>query len=325
MTHLNHKLSHFVSYLLSTLLLLSIIIGLLTVSLGLNPNSDLNSISLIIPIIVSLLLGSTIPILSTKIHTKLCKHCLLQTQKKQDDTKSDILKNLSQSLSFNPEKNRIRSEKIESLAHAIQEYNHELRTPIQVILTQAEKLPDTPEIMERKHKIIRAVEKANDIIGTTLRLNGEKDRTENDETIELNALLDHIIQNFHLPSDRFHINQRSDNAAMFLKGNRGDITIIINNILKNACDAMIEGGSISVTSFMTKESIVIDITDTGMGIPTHMINDIWAPFRSRHVTKGRGLGLSIVHRLVKEHSGDIDVSSEVGVGSTFRIKFRPLS
>ena len=89
----------------------------------------------------------------------------------------------------------------------------------------------------------------------------------------------------------------------------------------NASEAVLENGEIIIsTSNPDSETIRIDITDNGIGIPEDDIPHIFQPFFStKHDTSGIGLGLAIVHGIIKSHNGKIDVKSELGKGTTISI------
>jgi len=90
------------------------------------------------------------------------------------------------------------------------------------------------------------------------------------------------------------------------------------NLVKNAMQAMTQGGTLTVLTGETPESVWVSVTDTGGGIPQEQINRIFEPFYTTK-KKGTGLGLMLVQRIVRAHGGRIDVESQVGRGTTFRI------
>ncbi len=95
---------------------------------------------------------------------------------------------------------------------------------------------------------------------------------------------------------------------------------VIENLLKNAIDAMVDGGVIKVDIEDDGNKVIIDVTDNGKGMPAHIKSNVFQPgFTSR--TRGWGLGLSLSKRIIKDyHKGKIFVKwSEPGKGSTFRI------
>ena len=93
---------------------------------------------------------------------------------------------------------------------------------------------------------------------------------------------------------------------------------VLVNLVKNAMQAVTKRGSISIQTGETSESVWVSVTDTGGGIPQEQINRIFEPFYTTK-KKGSGLGLMIVQRIVRAHGGRIELESQVGRGTTFRI------
>jgi signal transduction histidine kinase len=91
------------------------------------------------------------------------------------------------------------------------------------------------------------------------------------------------------------------------------------HIVKNACDAMPDGGSIFVTTKRVDKNVEIQIRDTGLGIPDSFRDKIFEPFMSFGKKEGTGLGLSITKKIVEAHNGSVDVKSTLGEGATFII------
>ena len=94
------------------------------------------------------------------------------------------------------------------------------------------------------------------------------------------------------------------------------------NLFVNAVQAMPDGGTLSVTSSRLaerrKKSVIVRITDTGIGISEEKLGMIFTPFYTNK-NRGTGLGLAIVKNIIEEHNGSIDVESEMGEGATFII------
>ncbi len=90
------------------------------------------------------------------------------------------------------------------------------------------------------------------------------------------------------------------------------------NLVKNAAQAMTTGGVLTLQTGENSDSVWVSVTDTGGGIPQEQINRIFEPFYTTK-KKGTGLGLMIVQRIVRAHNGRIELESNVGKGTTFRI------
>lgn len=113
------------------------------------------------------------------------------------------------------------------------------------------------------------------------------------------------------------INSEGDKTAAV---NRALFEWVIENLIKNAVDAMDGAGSINIHIHDQNEKLLIDISDTGKGIPKSRFKDVFKPgFTTKK--RGWGLGLTLVKRIVDNyHKGKIYVhNSEVGKGTTFRI------
>jgi two-component system sensor histidine kinase PilS (NtrC family) len=91
------------------------------------------------------------------------------------------------------------------------------------------------------------------------------------------------------------------------------------NLCLNAVQAMPEGGELRVTMAVRAARLVLRVHDSGEGIPAADLGQIFEPFYSTK-SGGSGLGLALVHRIVQEHGGDIDVDSRPGAGSTFTVR-----
>ncbi|MBU3916494.1 response regulator [bacterium] len=92
------------------------------------------------------------------------------------------------------------------------------------------------------------------------------------------------------------------------------------NILTNACEAILESGTIIISTELKNDYLDITISDTGAGIPASQINEIFKPFyTTKKVGEGTGLSLSISLSIVESQGGTIDVQSKEGIGSSFII------
>jgi two-component system, sporulation sensor kinase E len=98
----------------------------------------------------------------------------------------------------------------------------------------------------------------------------------------------------------------------------GQIQQVLVNLIKNAMQAMTKGGTLTLQTGQAAEGVWVSVTDTGGGIPEEQINRIFEPFYTTK-KKGTGLGLMIVQRIVRAHGGRIEIQSDVGRGTSFRV------
>ena len=92
------------------------------------------------------------------------------------------------------------------------------------------------------------------------------------------------------------------------------------NLLLNACQAMPEGGTLSLALHSTDATVELTVQDSGCGISQEQLSKIFDPFFStKAVGEGTGLGLTVVHGILQEHQGAIRVTSVPGQGTTFMV------
>ena len=99
-----------------------------------------------------------------------------------------------------------------------------------------------------------------------------------------------------------------------------ELSQVFLNLLINAAHAIENRGEIRLRTFQQERQIVIEVADTGCGMPSENLDRIFEPFfTTKGQDKGTGLGLSISYGIVKKHTGTIEVESKLGVGTLFRI------
>jgi signal transduction histidine kinase len=93
------------------------------------------------------------------------------------------------------------------------------------------------------------------------------------------------------------------------------------NLIQNAIHAIEKEGNIWIKTKLVGDQVVVEVKDDGCGIPKENMGKIFDPFfTSKEVGKGTGLGLSISYGIGEKPTGKIEVESEVGKGTTFRVK-----
>ena len=109
-----------------------------------------------------------------------------------------------------------------------------------------------------------------------------------------------------------------------LRGDREMLERVVINLTDNAVKFTPDGGRVDVALTASNGSVVFEVTDTGIGVPLNEQQRLFDRFfrsslAQQHAIPGSGLGLSIAHKIVERHGGTMEVESEVGVGSTFRV------
>ena len=213
-----------------------------------------------------------------------------------------------------------RSQRLASLGTLTAGVTHEIRNPLTVIRAETERLAkhqiDPEYLKQYSALVLKHVDRIAGIVQRMLGLAKEKKRQELD--VDLNDLIKTSLSCFFVSNVKFKTELGQIPA---IKGDPDELQEVFVNLIQNALDAMPEGGELTLRSFKDDGGhVVIEVADTGKGIPEENREKIFDPFYStRH--EGVGLGLSIVYRIVREHGGDIKVDSTVGRGSTFRLIF----
>jgi Signal transduction histidine kinase len=117
----------------------------------------------------------------------------------------------------------------------------------------------------------------------------------------------------------YHIDKEGMKKVRSIMCNPTELREVFINIINNALDAMSKGGSLSFGTWDKNDTIFIRISDTGKGMPDSVRKKIFDPFYTTRRPLGTGLGMSIVHSIIKRHGGKIEVGSEVGKGTTVTI------
>lgn len=123
-----------------------------------------------------------------------------------------------------------------------------------------------------------------------------------------------------VPANIQVIDQTSDELLVFV--DNGKIERVFSNLIKNACDAMPEGGVLKITNKIEKNQAKVSFSDNGSGMTKEVMTKLWTPFFTTK-PKGMGIGLGICKRIAESHGGRIEVETSLGKGSVFTV-FLPL-
>lgn len=220
----------------------------------------------------------------------------------------------------------VRAETMAALGTLSSGISHELSTPLSVILNMTQlmkqEVKDDPALL----KDMEVVEyEANQAIKVTRSLLGfARSAKSRKERIDVNRVLEDLckILEFQPAAKSVKLNTRLDPDPRLICADSGQVRQVFLNIILNAIQAMPAGGELAISTGRAMsegtEGMEIAIRDTGVGIPKEDIADIFQPFFTTK-EEGTGLGLAISFGIIKAHNGDIEVTSEVGKGTTFRI------
>lgn len=220
----------------------------------------------------------------------------------------------------------IQAEKMAYVGQMAAGVAHEIRNPLGVIKSYAYLLKKQPGMAgEIQQKSIRAidssVERATRIINSLLNYSYMED--EEIGIVKMDKFIGDILELQEHSMKGKNIDVIVDcHVEEILTLNKGSLKHILINIIANAILAMPNGGELKIFCRKEERNISICISDTGVGISKQDIENIYYPFfTTRKVGEGTGLGLYIAYKELQKLGGEINVESEEGKGSTFKIKF----
>ena len=123
----------------------------------------------------------------------------------------------------------------------------------------------------------------------------------------------------NLPDSRKYEVQVVSSGSSHVRGRPTEIYEVIINLIKNALEAMTEGGILKITTIEAKDKIHLQVSDTGHGISEKHLSRIFEPFFTTKGFQSSGLGLASSYGIIKKHQGEIKVASKPGLGTTFTV------
>lgn len=241
----------------------------------------------------------------------------------QDVTESRLAQQKALELATERERTRI-------LTNFIQDASHEFRTPLSLISTSLylmDRVEEPEQRQKHRDQILQQVKHIASLLDEMLtmsRLDSATDLVQHRAT-DLNHLLQAVEQTLRplIEKKRHLLIHELDPALPAIKGDPDTLHTALANLLYNAVRYTPTGGTITLRTFTEKAFAVIEIQDTGVGISQTVINRIFERFYREdeaHTTPGLGLGLPISKRIIEQHQGWIEVDSQPGRGSIFKVR-----
>lgn len=206
-----------------------------------------------------------------------------------------------------------------SIAH---ELNNPLATVILVIGSLFMELPPGDPKRQSLEVIAREIGRMRNLIANLPQF-GRSSQSKK-SILDVREEIERTIDLIHYDPRKHHIAVVREFASNVppVRADRQQLQQLFLNLFINAKDAMPQGGRLTVrveTSLALKQ-IIIEVADTGVGIPHEILPRVLEPFfTTKPEGKGAGLGLAICRRIVQEHHGTLNITSEVGTGTTVRI------
>lgn len=223
-------------------------------------------------------------------------------------------------------------EKMASLGKLSATVAHELNNPISGILTYARLIerdlvdqPVEPDMRHELERYLHLVQQECMRCGTIVQnLMAFARRTSTElEPVDVNEVVDRSVMlvrhHMEISGIAYHGEPLEGNPVVV--ADEGQLEQALVALLVNAIEAMPDGGDLSVRVHGNPKHVEIRVEDTGGGMPESVLEHVFEPFYStKEEESGAGLGLSVVYGIVHRHGGTIEIDSEVGAGTTVRLR-----
>ncbi len=218
----------------------------------------------------------------------------------------------------------LHSERLAAMGRLTSQIAHELNNPLYGIMNTLELLKTEVSPQSKRRKVLDMALSETERLTELLRkmLSFSKPDEEERQPTDINTILDEILLlvGKQLRENSIRISSSFADDLGEVYASRNQLRQVFLNMINNARDAMPDGGTLTVKTLTKGDNIYIEITDTGIGIREENIDKIFdAFFTTKDGVKDVGLGLSVCYGFIKEHGGDLRVSSKWGSGTTFTI------
>ncbi len=218
----------------------------------------------------------------------------------------------------------IEAERMASVGRMASHLAHEIRNPLTAIGGFATAIARQHETDSKTHRNAMVIYEETKRLERTLAnvLDYTRPLRPSFQSVDVNALVEETVDQFRteLEENGISLGLSLSDRAETVQGDTGMLKQVVINLIKNAIQSMegVAAKRLTVTTGRQGDEVLITVSDNGSGMSQDTIDKLFSPFFTTKVG-GIGLGLSISQRIARQHGGRIDVSSETGRGSRFRI------
>ncbi|MFA4904558.1 MAG: ATP-binding protein [Desulfobaccales bacterium] len=217
----------------------------------------------------------------------------------------------------------LQSERLAAVGNTVTHIAHEIKNPLLIIGGFARQLLKTPNLDDKSNrKLSMIAEEVSHLEEMVAEMRDFVRRpSAQKQSGQIMDILREALDLFHDTFEEHHItvHQVEETPLPSLPFDPRQVRQVFLNLLKNALEAMPQGGEITITSRVQDTKAEISIADTGEGMTAEVAENIFQPYFTTK-EKGTGLGLAICQSIIQEHGGTISVASTPGGGTTFIIQ-----
>jgi PAS domain S-box-containing protein len=228
----------------------------------------------------------------------------------------------------------MQAEKMSSIGVLAAGVAHEINNPLNSVAGYAEALlrrfRDTPDLAVDPrledfqgylNVIIREAYRCKGVIDGLLSFSRKSDGTIS--SVDVNELMKEVLELLRHKSRYDKVTIDFDGCAdpPVVKGDAAALRQVFLNLVLNAVQAIDGPGLVAISTAVKGDEVVVRVRDTGSGIAPETLDQIWNPFfTTKSVGQGLGLGLAVSYNIVKKHSGEVQVETEIGKGTLFSVR-----
>lgn len=211
--------------------------------------------------------------------------------------------------------------RLAALGEAVARIAHDLRNMLATAQLLADRIEGSadPQVRRFAPKLVGSLDRAIALCQSTLRYGRAEEAAPVPRHIALRALVDEVADSL-MPGDGI----RFDNAVpegFTVEADPDQLFRVLGNLVRNAVQAIegTGGGTVAIAARSEGDGAVIEVSDTGPGLPTRALDNLFKPFRGKAREGGSGLGLAIAHDLAALQGGALTLVSTTTQGTVFRI------
>lgn len=216
----------------------------------------------------------------------------------------------------------IRADRLAAMGELTVGVAHEVRNPLGIIRASVQLMEDAECSRDRVHEAAVIIKQEIDRLDRVIKalLDFGRPAQPTMRPVAVRRVLEDVVlfSRTFVSRAQVEIAERHAQHVPEVMADPEQLKQVFVNLISNAVQAMPDGGNLTIETGSEEDFVFVRFTDTGPGISDEVLSKIFDPFVSTR-DDGTGLGLTIVHRIVDDHDGHIEVSSEPGKGTTFTV------
>lgn len=216
-------------------------------------------------------------------------------------------------------------ERLAQLGEAVAKISHDLRNILTVATLMADRLEGSadPTVKRITPKLVNSLSRAVNLCEGTLAFGRAEEPPPALDRIDLGCVISDVFENERIEISHEAVSYEAEvEDALLVRCDSEQIYRVLSNLVRNARQAILatgKGGTISIKAHSNEEGWVIEVADTGPGLPKKALDHLFTPFQGGARAGGSGLGLAIAAELIRGHGGKLALSETGPEGTRFEI------